>query len=171
MTLKALVIVHGMGSQRRNQALLGLVRPMRELIRMRGDPEKIPDNFDEPDGNLAFDAPAWVDVSYGDMNWRVTEYWWAEEFVPASSFNAIQVDYAPALAPDRYPAVSRIVVVGRLLAAAFWMQIFLFGSLLDPTETGNGFILFFIGDFTLGTVKAVLLYLGLRDTVGATSEP
>ena len=87
MTSKALVIVHGMGSQRRNQALLGLVRPMRELIRMRGDPEKIPDNFDEPDGGLAFDAPAWVDVSYGDMNWRVTEYWWAEEFVPASSFN------------------------------------------------------------------------------------
>lgn len=76
-----------------------------------------------------------------------------------------------ALAPDRYPVVSWLVVAGRLLAAAFWLQIVLFGNLLDSTETGTPFIFFFLGDVTLGTIGAVLLYLGLRDTRTATSEP
>ena len=83
MAYKVMVVVHGMGEQARNQALLGLVRPMLELMRKRGDPGKLRDL----DGDLEFNVPARVDLRYGDMSWRLTEYWWAEEFRPPPVIN------------------------------------------------------------------------------------
>ena len=78
--VKAMVIVHGMGSQERNSALLGTVRPMRELMEARGYEAKI--DTHKLEGDLSPDQPARVDITYGDETWRVIEYWWAAEFQP-----------------------------------------------------------------------------------------
>lgn len=79
-TLKAMIIVHGMGTQGRNSALLGTVRPMLELMRKRGEAEKT--SSIDLEGALSSGTPASVDLTYGDQTWRIIEYWWAEEFQP-----------------------------------------------------------------------------------------
>lgn len=73
-----LIIVHGMGEQHRNSSLVGVVRPILDLIRRRGDP-----NWDPHiDGTLAADQQASAEFEYGDKTWAFMEYWWAEEFAP-----------------------------------------------------------------------------------------
>ena len=79
--------------------------------------------------------------------------------------------YVPiALAPSRYPAVSWLIVAGRLLAAAFFFQVVYFGEVLNSSDRGEAFIPFMIGDLTLGTVQGVLLYLGLRKEAGPQKD-
>ena len=78
MTRKVMIVVHGMGDPQRNSALLGLVHPILELIRLRGDPKKL-----KPlGGDLSDTSPASVDVTYGDQEWRFVEYWWGHVFRP-----------------------------------------------------------------------------------------
>ena len=81
--VKAMVIVHGMGSQERNSTLLGTVRPMVELMEARGHPDKVKKMKIE--GDLSPDRHASVDITYGDETWRVIEYWWAAEFQSPST--------------------------------------------------------------------------------------
>lgn len=68
---------------------------------------------------------------------------------------------AAALAPGRYPLVSWLVVAARLIAASFFLEVYLFNS-LHSSDHPEVFLWFFIADGTFGTVKGALLYLGLR---------
>lgn len=68
---------------------------------------------------------------------------------------------AAALAPARYPLVSWLVVVARLIAASFFLEVYLFNS-LHSSDNSDVFLWFFIVDGTFGIVKGILLYLGLR---------
>ena len=77
-----LIIVHGMGQQRRNDSLLGVVRPMLELMEARGARDWKPDLR----GSLAFDQQATAEVDCGGKTWHFAEYWWAEEFRPAKAW-------------------------------------------------------------------------------------
>ena len=67
---------------------------------------------------------------------------------------------AAALAPARYPAISWLVIGGRLLAAIYWLIVVL--DVLDTSINPGAFLPFLIGDLTFGTVKAILLYIGLK---------
>ena len=60
-TVRALIIVHGMGSQERNSTLLGTVRPMRELMEARGRQTDV-DNL-KIAGDLSPDRHASVDIT------------------------------------------------------------------------------------------------------------
>ena len=77
-----LIVVHGMGDQRRNDSLLGVVRPMLELMRARGISSWQPD----VEGSLGPDQQAYAEVQYRDRVMRFTEYWWAEDVRPASDW-------------------------------------------------------------------------------------
>ena len=67
---------------------------------------------------------------------------------------------AAALAPSRYPMVSWFVVLSRLIAASFFLEIWLFNS-LHSSDRPAVFMWLFITDFSFGTVKGVLLNLAL----------
>lgn len=82
-TVRAMIIVHGMGSQERNSTLLGTVRPMVELMEARGRPTKV-ENM-RIGGDLSPDRHASVDITYNDETLRVIEYWWAAEFQSPST--------------------------------------------------------------------------------------
>ena len=68
---------------------------------------------------------------------------------------------AAAIDPVRYRLFAWLVVVGRLIAASFFLEIWLFDT-LDSSDRPNSFMWFFITDFSLGTIKGVLLYVGLK---------
>ncbi len=67
---------------------------------------------------------------------------------------------AAALAPSRYPLVSWFVVLSRLIASAFFLEVWLFNS-LHSSDRPEVFMWLFITDFSFGAVKGVLLNLGL----------
>jgi hypothetical protein len=73
---------------------------------------------------------------------------------------------AAALAPARYPLLSWLVVVARLIAASFFLQVWLFNP-LHSSDRPEVFMWFFIVDASLGIIKGILLYLGLKN-LGAT---
>ena len=77
-----LIVVHGMGEQRRNSSLLGVTRSLVDLMGDRGNQEWKP----EISGDLAFSAQSDAEVKYGDRTWQFAEYWWAENFIPAATF-------------------------------------------------------------------------------------
>ena len=67
---------------------------------------------------------------------------------------------AAALAPARYPAIPWLVIGGRFLAAIYWLIVVL--DVLHTSSNPGAFLPFLIGDLTFGTIKAILLYIGLR---------
>ena len=70
-------------------------------------------------------------------------------------FNALA-----AVAPTRYPLLSWFVVLSRLIAASFFLEVWLFNS-LHSSDRPEVFMFLFITDFTFGIVKGVLLNQGL----------
>ena len=78
---EVLIVVHGMGDQRRNDSLLSVVRPIMEFMKARGDSSWQPD----VEGSLGPAEQAYAEVRYRDRVMRFTEYWWAEDVRPASN--------------------------------------------------------------------------------------
>jgi hypothetical protein len=78
-----LIIVHGMGQQRRNDSVLGVVRPIIEFMKARGEPGWDP----EIRGSLALDRQATAEIGYRRKTWHFAEYWWAEEFRAAKEWS------------------------------------------------------------------------------------
>jgi len=68
---------------------------------------------------------------------------------------------AAAIDPIRYRLFAWLVVAGRLIAASFFLEIWVFDA-LESSDRPNSFMWFFITDFSLGTTKGILLYVGLR---------
>ena len=68
---------------------------------------------------------------------------------------------AAAIDPIRYRLFAWLAVAGRLIAASFFLEIWLFDT-LESSDRPNSFIWFFITDFSLGTIKGILLYAGLK---------
>ena len=71
---------------------------------------------------------------------------------------------AAAIDPRRYELFAWLVVIGRYIAALFFLEIWLFDA-LGSSDKPDAFMWFFITDASLGTIKCVLLYLGLRRKV------
>ena len=67
---------------------------------------------------------------------------------------------ASAPAPTRYPLVSWFVVLSRLIASSFFLEVWLINS-LHSSDRPEVFMWLFITDFSFGVVKGVLLNLGL----------
>ena len=67
---------------------------------------------------------------------------------------------ASALAPARHPLVSWFVVLSRLIASSFFLEVWLINS-LHSSDRPEVFMWLFITDFSFGVVKGVLLNLGL----------
>ena len=80
---KVVVIVHGMGNQKRNATLRGTVNSVLELMEARRDPSK---EIHLATGSVAIGSHAYADVTYDDETWRFMEYWWAESFLAPSVF-------------------------------------------------------------------------------------
>ena len=68
---------------------------------------------------------------------------------------------AAAADPVRYRLFAWLVVVGRLIAASFFLEIWVFDT-LGSSDRPNSFMWLFITDFSLGSIKGVLLYVGLK---------
>ena len=68
---------------------------------------------------------------------------------------------AAAIDPIRYRLFAWLVVVGRLIAASFFLEIWVFDT-LESSDRPNSFMWFFITDFSLGTIKGILLHIGLK---------
>ena len=76
----AVVIVHGMGSQKKTKVVEGFTEETIVLIQARGDASKSPTSVSVPDyeGNSA------AQIQYGADEWKFIEYHWAEEFTKPS---------------------------------------------------------------------------------------
>ena len=72
---------------------------------------------------------------------------------------------AAAIAPSRYRLFAWLVVVGRFIAASFFLEIWIF-DVLESSDKPNAFMWFFIIDASLGTIKGILLYAGLKQHNG-----
>ncbi len=68
---------------------------------------------------------------------------------------------AAAIDPIRYRLFAWLAVAGRFIAASFFLEIWVFDT-LESSDMPNSFMWFFITDFSLGTVKGILLYVGLN---------
>ena len=68
---------------------------------------------------------------------------------------------AAAIDPYRYQLFAWLVVVGRLIAASFFLEIWLFDA-LGSSDKPDSFMWFFITDASLGCVKGLLLQAGLK---------
>ena len=68
---------------------------------------------------------------------------------------------AATIDPIRYQLFAWLVVVGRLIAASFFLEIWLFDT-LESSDRPNSFMWFFLIDASLGIVKGILLYAGLK---------
>ena len=68
---------------------------------------------------------------------------------------------AAALDPYRYRLFAWLVVVGRLIAASFFLEIWLFDT-LESSDWPNAFKWFFLTDASLGAIKGILLYAALK---------
>ena len=69
---------------------------------------------------------------------------------------------AAALAPSRYPLLSWFVVLARLIAATFFLEIWLFNS-LHSSDRPEVFMYMFFTDCSFGVLKGALLYRALND--------
>ena len=68
---------------------------------------------------------------------------------------------AAAIDPIRYRLFAWLVVVGRLIAASLFLEIWLFDA-LESSDRPDSFVWFFVTDASLGTIKGILLYTGLK---------
>jgi hypothetical protein len=68
---------------------------------------------------------------------------------------------AAAIDPIRYRLFAWLVVVGRLIAASLFLEIWLFDT-LESSDRPDSFMWFFVTDASLGTIKGILLYTGLK---------
>ena len=68
---------------------------------------------------------------------------------------------AAAIDPIRYRLFAWLVVVGRLIAASLFLEIWLFDT-LESSDRPDSFMWFFITDASLGIIKGILLYTGLK---------
>lgn len=68
---------------------------------------------------------------------------------------------AAAIDPYRYQLFAWLVVAGRLIAASFFLEIWLFDALGSSDKPGS-FMWFFITDASFGIVKGMLLQAGLK---------
>ncbi len=67
---------------------------------------------------------------------------------------------AAAADPRRYQLFAWLVVIGRFIAALFFLEIWVLDT-LDSSDKPDAFMWFFIIDASLGTVKGILLHFGL----------
>ena len=72
---------------------------------------------------------------------------------------------AAAIDPVRYRLFAWLVVAGRYIAALFFLEIWVF-DLLASSDKPEAFMWFFITDASLGTIKGILLYAGLKQYDG-----
>lgn len=77
-----MIVVHGMGDQRRHSSLIGNTKSLIELMKARGRPERTGDL--NVSGDLVFKNQSDAQVEYGDRTWQFAEYWWAQSFIPAN---------------------------------------------------------------------------------------
>ena len=68
---------------------------------------------------------------------------------------------AAAIDPYRYQLFAWLVVVGRFIAASFFLEIWIFDS-LGSSDKPDAFMWFFITDASLGAIKGTLLYYGIK---------
>ena len=116
--------------------------------------------------NLTFWLPALVAPNVVINTFDIDEEFWTVWLrnvgmllLLVALFNA-----AAALAPSRYPLVSWFVVLSRLIASAFFREVWLFNS-LHSSDRPEVFMWLFITDFSFGVVKGVLLNRALsRDS-------
>ena len=116
--------------------------------------------------NLTFWLPALVAPNVVINTFDIDEEFWTVWLrnvgmllLLVALFNA-----AAALAPSRYPLVSWFVVLSRLIASAFFLEVWLFNS-LHSSDRPEVFMWLFITDFSFGVVKGVLLNRALpRDS-------
>ena len=66
---------------------------------------------------------------------------------------------AAAIDPSRYQLFAWLV--GRYIAALFFLEIWIF-DVLESSDKPNAFMWFFIIDALLGTIKGILLRVGLK---------
>ena len=76
---------------------------------------------------------------------------------------------AAAIDPRRYQLFAWLVVIGRYIAALFFLEIWVLDA-LDSSDKPNAFMWFFIIDASLGTIKGVLLYFGLKQPDAVASS-
>lgn len=72
---------------------------------------------------------------------------------------------AAALDPLRYQLFAWLVVVARLIAASFFLEIWLLDH-YTSSDRPNVFMWFFITDASFGIAKGAFLYLGLKQARG-----
>jgi|ERR687892_378257 hypothetical protein len=70
---------------------------------------------------------------------------------------------AAAINPQRYQLFAWLVVVARLIAASFFLEIWLL-DYYTSSDRPDVFKWFFITDASFGIVKGITLYLGLRQS-------
>jgi hypothetical protein len=70
---------------------------------------------------------------------------------------------AAAISPQRYQLFAWLVVVARLIAASFFLEIWLLDH-YTSSDRPDVFKWFFITDASFGKVKGITLYLGLRQS-------
>jgi hypothetical protein len=70
---------------------------------------------------------------------------------------------AAAISPQRYQLFAWLVVVARLIAASFFLEIWLLDH-YTSSDRPDVFKWFFITDASFGIVKGITLYLGLRQS-------
>ena len=68
---------------------------------------------------------------------------------------------AAAIDPIRYQLFAWLVVIGRLIAASFFLEIWAF-DVLESSDRPSSFTWFFLTDASLGIIKGILLYAGLK---------
>ena len=68
---------------------------------------------------------------------------------------------AAAVDPERYRMFAWLVVIGRYIAALFFLEIWIFDA-LGSSDKPDAFMWFFLTDASLGTITGFLLYFGLR---------
>ena len=73
----AVVIVHGMGAQRRNEVVAGFTEQIVEMAESRGSRGR--PGVKAKVGDL---GSAEFEVAYGNETWRFVEYYWADMFKP-----------------------------------------------------------------------------------------
>lgn len=76
---------------------------------------------------------------------------------------------AAALAPHRYPLFAWLVVVARLIAASFFLEIWLLDH-YTSSDRPDVFMWFFITDGSFGAAKGICLYLGLNQARQSSPE-
>lgn len=70
--------------------------------------------------------------------------------------------------PREFPLYSWLVVLARIIAGLFFLEVWLFNS-FSSSDRPELFLWFFLVDTTFGVTKGVFLYLGLRNPPSATS--